>query len=67
MGDVRGQIRRNSINVPSAFERLKDLFWDNVITRAEVRWDHSLNSDRPYGNDNEKNAVTLTANIVYKF
>jgi hypothetical protein len=41
--------------------------WDNVVTRAELRWDHSLSSDRPYGNFNEKNAVTLAANIVYKF
>lgn len=41
--------------------------WDNVITRAELRWDHSLNGDRPYGNGDEKNAVTLAANIVYKF
>jgi hypothetical protein len=41
--------------------------WDNVITRAEFRWDHSLNSDRPYGNGDEKNAYTLTGNIVYKF
>lgn len=41
--------------------------WDNVLTRAEVRWDHSLNGDRPFGNDDEKNAVTLTANVVYKF
>jgi len=41
--------------------------WDNVVTRAEVRWDHSLNGDRPYGNGDDKDAVTLTANIVYKF
>jgi hypothetical protein len=41
--------------------------WENVLTRAELRWDHSLNGDRPFGNGDEKNAVTLTANIVYKF
>jgi len=41
--------------------------WDNVVTRAELRWDHSLNGDRPYGNGDEKNAVTMTANLVYKF
>lgn len=41
--------------------------WDNVITRAEFRWDRSLNGDRPYGNANEKNAYTLAANIIYKF
>jgi len=43
------------------------LWGDTVITRGEVRWDHSLNSDHPFGNGDEKNAVTLTANIVYKF
>jgi hypothetical protein len=41
--------------------------WDNVITRAEFRWDHSLNGYRPYGNGDEKNAYTLAANIIYKF
>lgn len=43
--------------------------WENVITRGEFRWDHSLTSDRPYGgNDNPmKNAFILAANIIYKF
>ena len=41
--------------------------WDNVVTRAEVRWDHSLTGDHPYGSADEKNAVSLAANIVYKF
>jgi hypothetical protein len=41
--------------------------WENVVTRAEFRWDHSLSGDRPYGNGNEKNAATLAANIVYQF
>jgi len=45
--------------------------WDNVITRAEVRWDHSLNGEHPYGgaslDDREKNAVTIAANVIYKF
>ncbi len=41
--------------------------WENVVTRLEARWDHSLTGDRPYGNANEKNAVSLAANVVYKF
>lgn len=43
--------------------------WDNVITRAEFRWDHSLTGDKPYGGaDNPmKNAFILAANIIYKF
>jgi hypothetical protein len=41
--------------------------WENVLTRAEFRWDHSLTGDRPFGNADEKNALSLAANIVYKF
>jgi len=42
--------------------------WANVVTRGEVRWDHSFNSERPFGaTDLDKDAVTLTANLVYKF
>jgi hypothetical protein len=43
--------------------------WENVITRGEFRWDHSLNGDQPFGGtDNPmKNAYILAANIVYKF
>jgi Putative beta-barrel porin-2, OmpL-like. bbp2 len=43
--------------------------WDNVITRGEFRWDHSLTGDRPFGGtDNPmKNAFILAANIIYKF
>lgn len=43
--------------------------WDNVITRGEFRWDHSLTGDRPFGGvDNPmKNAFILAANLIYKF
>jgi hypothetical protein len=43
--------------------------WENVVTRGEFRWDHSLTGDQPYGgNDNPmKNAFILAANIIYKF
>jgi hypothetical protein len=37
------------------------------VTRIEARRDHSLTGDRPYGNADEKNAVSLAANVVYKF
>ncbi|HKS35835.1 MAG TPA: outer membrane beta-barrel protein, partial [Verrucomicrobiae bacterium] len=40
--------------------------WANVISRAEFRWDHSFNGDRPYG-ITDKNALTLAANVIYKF
>jgi len=42
--------------------------WANVITRGEVRWDHNLGGDPIYnGIDADRDIVTLTANIVYKF
>lgn len=40
--------------------------WANVITRAEVRWDHAMSGDRPFP-DTNKDAVTLAANFIYKF
>jgi hypothetical protein len=41
--------------------------WENVISRAELRWDHG---DQPsYGSAGnlQKNAVMVAANIIYKF
>jgi hypothetical protein len=40
--------------------------WANVITRAEFRWDNCMSDDKPYGQSDE-NAMTLAANVVYKF
>jgi hypothetical protein len=46
--------------------------WKNVISRAEVRWDHSLTGDQPYGGTvaapgGQKNVVTLALNVIYNF
>jgi len=43
--------------------------WANVITRGELRWDHSMSGDNPYGGGThfESNAVTLALNLIYKF
>lgn len=42
--------------------------WANVVTRAEVRWDRNLGGDEIYhGTDNDKNAVTVAGNFIYKF
>jgi hypothetical protein len=41
--------------------------WANVLTRAEVRWDHAFNGHPYGGSDTERNAVTLAANLIYKF
>jgi hypothetical protein len=44
--------------------------WANVITRLEFRWDHELTarngSPAPYGID-DKNAISLALNVIYKF
>jgi hypothetical protein len=47
--------------------------WKNVISRAEFRWDHSLNGNKPFGTPvvgggfSKKNSAELTANIIYLF
>jgi hypothetical protein len=52
--------------------------WKNVISRLEVRWDHSLNGTDLFGgtptgllgttiNPTANNAVLVAANIIYKF
>ncbi len=40
--------------------------WQNVLSRVEIRWDHS--EDDQYGpNQDLKNAVMVAANFIYKF
>jgi len=45
--------------------------WANVISRAELRWDHAPHSAPFAGNKGNaaalNNAVTLTGNVIYKF
>jgi hypothetical protein len=40
--------------------------WANVLSRLEIRWDTALNGDAPFGTD-DKNAVTVTGNVVFVF
>jgi Putative beta-barrel porin-2, OmpL-like. bbp2 len=46
--------------------------WKNVISRLEVRWDHSLSDENVFGGTttgqpNMSNAWMLGANVIYKF
>lgn len=42
--------------------------WANVVTRGEIRWDRNLDGDKIFhGTDMDDDALTLAANIVYKF
>ena len=47
--------------------------WKNVISRLELRWDHSLSGQEVWGGSNEdsvptlKNAWMLAANLIYRF
>ncbi len=47
--------------------------WKNVISRLELRWDHSLSGEDAFGPTGDdgtpdlKNAWMLAANIIYKF
>jgi hypothetical protein len=40
--------------------------WENVISRVEVRWDHA-NQDSYGAPPDDKNAVMVAGNIIYKF
>ncbi len=51
----------------SLTETLDYALWKNVITRGEVRWDHSLTGDKPYGGGSYHNNVLLLLNVVYLF
>ena len=39
--------------------------WANVITRAELRWDHACRGT--IGGSGEKNDLSLALNVIYKF
>jgi hypothetical protein len=47
--------------------------WKNVISRLEMRWDHSLSGEKTWGGDDltvgpsRKNEWLLAANLIYKF
>jgi hypothetical protein len=47
--------------------------WANVLARFEFRWDGCLTDDKPYGGDrlvdgpSDENALTVAANLVFKF
>jgi len=46
--------------------------WKNVISRLELRWDHSLSGRNAFGGTvagqpDQKNAWMLAANVIYKF
>jgi hypothetical protein len=61
---------------PKAFaltETIQYSLWKNVISRLEVRWDHSLNGSDAYGGTasnpapTQQSAVLVAANLIYKF
>ena len=41
--------------------------WKNVISRAELRWDHNENSVYSVNGGTDKNAFLAALNIIYKF
>jgi hypothetical protein len=61
---------------PRAFaltETIQYSLWKNVISRLEVRWDHSLNGSDAYGGTasnpapTQQSAFLVAANLIYKF
>ena len=69
----RGAAGKNLQNRLGALTITSDYaLWANVVSRAELRWDHSTSGDKPYGGTvagvpNQRNAVTLALNLIYKF
>jgi hypothetical protein len=43
--------------------------WENVISRLEFRWDHSMNGQRYFGSGvpDRRNTCSLALNVIYKF
>jgi len=46
--------------------------WKNVVTRGELRWDHSLNARSIFGQtggalNGDRNNLQLALNVIYKF
>jgi len=41
--------------------------WANVISRAELRWDHSLTGAGQFGDGTDINALSVALNVIYKF
>lgn len=73
-GDVSGQPGYKKVFAQTA--TLQYDLWKNVITRAEFRWDHSLDDVNRYGADDSGsafgggsrgNAYLLAFNVIYKF
>jgi hypothetical protein len=70
-----------TLQVSSAPDRVMELtataqydLWKNVLSRLEVRWDHSLSGEGVWGTTNPdtgtgslRNEVVLAANLIYKF
>jgi len=70
----------DTISVKSAPDKVMEItttaqydLWKNVMTRLELRWDHSLSGEGVWGateitgTGSLKNEVVLIANIIYKF
>lgn len=59
------------VELLAATATLDYALWENVITRLEFRWDHSVNGDKIYGgnatSDMDEDATTLALNVIYRF
>jgi hypothetical protein len=68
---------------PNPLDKVLDLtgtvqydLWDNVVSRVEIRWDHSCSGADTFGgvgpvgsgvSPDKKNDVMIAANVIYKF
>ena len=68
--DATGTVSPSTSNPTRLFEVTYTVqydLWKNVLSRAEVRWDHASNGGQFGNGGNLHNAVMLAANVVYKF
>jgi len=73
-GTVVGGVSTNPDKVLGVTATAQYDLWKNVISRLELRWDHSLNGQETWGSVNAdtgegslRNQWMLAANIIYKF
>ena len=70
--DVNGVEGPNKAKIFALTGTVQYDLWKNVISRFEVRWDHSANGNDMFGGSeagspDRINAVMLAANVIYKF
>jgi len=65
-GGTTGRVFNQADKVLGETLTLDYALWANVVTRAEFRWDRAVDGQGAFDNG-QKNDLSLSANIIYKF